>query len=156
MKGDSGQRVAILLRQEPFPYLTFDGTVQVFKALGGTHRLGTPHCLATTDGSGCSTGQDICICDVQETLGLSRPTTNHHMKFLMDAGLIKTEKRGKNPSYTLTEAGSQRLDGEIKCPATPPKQATTVSLGVYTDLWTACRGLHCRARLLRCMAASMT
>ncbi len=85
--------------------MNFDGTVQVFKALGDTHRLRALHFLATTDASCCSTGQGICTCDVQEMLGLSQPTTSHHMKILTEAGLVETEKRGKNSYYTLSARG---------------------------------------------------
>lgn len=85
--------------------MDFDGTAQVFKALGDAHRLKAMHFLATADASCCSTGQGICTCDVQDLLGLSQPTTSHHMKILVDAGLVDVEKRGKNSYYTLSARG---------------------------------------------------
>lgn len=85
--------------------MDLDGTAQVFKALGDTHRLKALHFLATADVGCCSTGQGICTCDVQDMLGLSQPTTSHHMKILVDAGLVDAEKRGKWTYYTLSARG---------------------------------------------------
>jgi ArsR family transcriptional regulator, arsenate/arsenite/antimonite-responsive transcriptional repressor len=42
-----------------------------------------------------SPGQEACICDLTEPLGLSQPTVSHHMKVLADAGLLVREKRGR-------------------------------------------------------------
>jgi len=36
-----------------------------------------------------------CICDLTDPLGLSQPTVSHHMKVLVDAGLLHREKRGR-------------------------------------------------------------
>lgn len=85
--------------------MNFDETASVFKALGDTHRLRALHFLATADAGCCSTGQGICTCDVQERLGLSQPTTSHHMKILVDAGLVDAEKRSKWTYYTLSAQG---------------------------------------------------
>jgi ArsR family transcriptional regulator len=42
-----------------------------------------------------SPGQEACICDLTAPLGLSQPTVSHHMKVLVDAGLLTREKRGR-------------------------------------------------------------
>ncbi|PYE53283.1 ArsR/SmtB family transcription factor [Deinococcus yavapaiensis] len=85
--------------------MKFDQTAEVFKALGDVHRLKALHFLATADRTCCSTGQGVCTCDVQDHLGLSQPTTSHHMKLLVDAGLVTAEKRGKYTYYTLSPKG---------------------------------------------------
>jgi ArsR family transcriptional regulator len=36
-----------------------------------------------------------CICDLTDPLGLSQPTVSHHMKVLVEAGLLEREKRGR-------------------------------------------------------------
>ena len=36
-----------------------------------------------------------CICDLTDPLGLSQPTVSHHMKVLVEAGLLQREKRGR-------------------------------------------------------------
>ena len=42
-----------------------------------------------------SPGQEACVCDLTAPLGLSQPTVSHHMKVLVDAGLLTREKRGR-------------------------------------------------------------
>jgi ArsR family transcriptional regulator len=42
-----------------------------------------------------SPGHEACICDLVSPLGLTQPTVSHHMKVLVDAGLLTREKRGR-------------------------------------------------------------
>lgn len=46
-------------------------------------------------------GQEACVCDLTEPLGLSQPTVSHHLKILVDAGLLDREKRGVWAYYRL-------------------------------------------------------
>lgn len=48
-----------------------------------------------------SEGQEACVCDLTEPVGLSQPTVSHHMKVLVDAGLLAREKRGVWAYYRL-------------------------------------------------------
>lgn len=48
-----------------------------------------------------SPGQEACVCDLTEPVGLSQPTVSHHMKVLVDAGLLEREKRGVWAYYRL-------------------------------------------------------
>ncbi len=48
-----------------------------------------------------SEGQEACVCDLTEPVGLSQPTVSHHMKVLVDAGLLIREKRGVWAYYRL-------------------------------------------------------
>jgi ArsR family transcriptional regulator, arsenate/arsenite/antimonite-responsive transcriptional repressor len=38
--------------------------------------------------------EEVCACDLLEPSGRSQPTVSHHMKILVDAGLVTREKRG--------------------------------------------------------------
>jgi ArsR family transcriptional regulator, arsenate/arsenite/antimonite-responsive transcriptional repressor len=38
---------------------------------------------------------EACSCNLQEPLGLSQPTVSHHLKVLVDAGLLEREQRGR-------------------------------------------------------------
>ena len=38
--------------------------------------------------------EEVCACDLLEPSGRSQPTVSHHMKILVDAGLVSREKRG--------------------------------------------------------------
>lgn len=46
-------------------------------------------------------GEEACICNLTDPVGLSQPTVSHHMKVLADAGLLEREQRGKWAYYRL-------------------------------------------------------
>jgi ArsR family transcriptional regulator len=52
-------------------------------------------------------GDEVCACDLVEPSGRSQPTVSHHMKILVDAGLVAREKRGLWVWYRLIPS---RLD----------------------------------------------
>jgi len=54
-----------------------------------------------------STADEVCACDLVEPSGRSQPTVSHHMKILVDAGLVDREKRGLWVWYRLVPG---RLD----------------------------------------------
>src|SRR4029453_10710050 len=45
--------------------------------------------------------EPVCVCEFTEPLGLSQPTVSHHLKKLMDAGLLEREQRGTWAYYSL-------------------------------------------------------
>jgi ArsR family transcriptional regulator len=50
---------------------------------------------------------EVCACDLIEPSGRSQPTVSHHMKVLVEAGLVERDKRGLWVWYRLVPA---RLD----------------------------------------------
>jgi len=46
-------------------------------------------------------GGEACVCDLTEPVGLSQPTVSHHLKILVEAGILTREQRGKWAYYTL-------------------------------------------------------
>jgi ArsR family transcriptional regulator len=38
--------------------------------------------------------REACVCHLTEPLGLTQPTVSHHLKVLLDAGLVEREQRG--------------------------------------------------------------
>jgi ArsR family transcriptional regulator len=38
---------------------------------------------------------EVCVCELVDPLGRSQPTVSHHLKILVEAGLIAGEKRGR-------------------------------------------------------------
>ncbi|GAA1664637.1 transcriptional regulator [Citricoccus zhacaiensis] len=67
----------------------------MFKALADPMRL---RLLSHVAAQGC---EAVCACDLTEDLGISQSTVSHHMKKLVDAGLIAREQRGKWAHYTV-------------------------------------------------------
>jgi ArsR family transcriptional regulator len=50
---------------------------------------------------------EACICHLTEPLRLTQPTVSHHMKVLLDAGLVEREQRG---SWAFFRVVPERLD----------------------------------------------
>jgi DNA-binding transcriptional ArsR family regulator len=45
----------------------------------------------------------ISVNDIVEKLDVAQPTVSHHLKILKDAGLVRSERRGKQVLYTLNQ-----------------------------------------------------
>ena len=58
------------------------------KALAGPVRLRLVSIVAASE------GQEACVCDLIEPVGLSQPTVSHHLKILTEAGFLSRSKRG--------------------------------------------------------------
>lgn len=68
---------------------------QLFKALADPNRLRLLSIVKAADGG------EACVCDLTEPLALGQPTVSHHLKILVDAGLLQREKRGTWAYYSL-------------------------------------------------------
>ena len=44
---------------------------------------------------------EACVCHLTEPLGLSQPTVSHHLKVLLNAGLVERERRGSWAYYRV-------------------------------------------------------
>jgi ArsR family transcriptional regulator, arsenate/arsenite/antimonite-responsive transcriptional repressor len=44
---------------------------------------------------------EACVCDLTEPVGLSQPTVSHHLRILVEAGVLTREQRGKWAYYRL-------------------------------------------------------
>jgi ArsR family transcriptional regulator, arsenate/arsenite/antimonite-responsive transcriptional repressor len=69
-------------------------TAQLFKALADPHRVKILNLLATSP-------EPVCVCEFTGPLGLSQPTVSHHLKRLVQAGLLEREQRGTWAYYSL-------------------------------------------------------
>jgi len=54
-------------------------------------------------------GGEACVCELTEPLGLSQPTISHHLKILVDAGLLARDKRGVWAYYALVPGALDSL-----------------------------------------------
>ena len=77
-------------------------TAELFKALADPARVRIVNVLATSEDA-------VCICNLIEPLGLSQPTVSHHMKRLLDAGLVEREQRGKWAYFSLRPEAAETL-----------------------------------------------
>ena len=53
--------------------------------------------------------QEACVCDLTEPVGLGQPAVSHHLKILVDAGVLHREKRGVWSYYSLEVNTLNRL-----------------------------------------------
>ncbi len=60
-----------------------------------------------------SHGGEACICDMTEVVGLSQPTVSHHMRQLVEAGLVTREQRGKWAYYAIVSDALNALAGSL-------------------------------------------
>lgn len=76
------------LSREP---LSADGAVHfatLLKALADPARLRVMSIIMAAE-----TGE-VCVCDLTDRLDLTQPTVSHHLRVLLDAGLVRRDKRG--------------------------------------------------------------
>lgn len=83
------------LVREPLTADAAAGLAGVLKAIADPARLRLLSMVASTEGG------EACVCDLIEPLGLSQPTVSHHLKTLVDAGLLTREKRGVWAYFSL-------------------------------------------------------
>jgi ArsR family transcriptional regulator len=81
-----------------------------FKALGDATRVRLLSLIAAADGG------EACICDLTAPVGLSQPTVSHHMKQLVDAGLVTREQRGKWAFYAVVPEAMGALADALLAP----------------------------------------
>ena len=60
-----------------------------------------------------SPGGEACICDLTAPVGLSQPTVSHHMRILVEAGLLAREQRGKWAFYAVVPGAAERLSDAL-------------------------------------------
>ena len=77
----------------------------VFKALADPSRLRLLSIVKAGDSGGS------CVCDLTEPLDLGQPTVSHHLKILVDAGLLSREKRGTWAYYSLVPGALDEVAG---------------------------------------------
>ena len=77
-------------------------TADVFKALADPARVRIVNVLATR-------GEPVCACELYDPLGLSQPTVSHHLKKLVEAGLLDREQRGKWAYFSLRRDAVEKL-----------------------------------------------
>ena len=74
-----------------------ESLAHVFKALGDPTRVRLLSLIAAAEDG------EACACDLIEPVGLAQPTVSHHMKLLVDAGLVSREQRGKWAHYRVID-----------------------------------------------------
>lgn len=82
----------------------------VFKALGDPTRVRLLSLIAAHPGG------EACVCDLIEPVGLSQPTVSHHLKSLVEAGLITREQRGRWSYHRIVQPALDALADTLRAP----------------------------------------
>lgn len=75
----------------------YDQTAKIFKAFCDEARLRILTLIRSAD--------EICACVLLEDLSISQSTLSHHMKILVESGLVHSRKDGKRTMYSLSGEG---------------------------------------------------
>lgn len=75
-----------------------------YKALGDPTRLGLVMAVVAGENS------EACVCDLTPETGLAQSTVSHHLKLLVDAGLLHRTQRGKWAFYSLTDVAKKLIN----------------------------------------------
>ena len=82
--------------------LDFDDHAELFKALADPHRLAILATLARAK-------DEVCVCDFTAGLPLEQPTVSHHLRWLRDADLVRSQRKGTWVYYRLAPGVIGRL-----------------------------------------------
>jgi len=88
-----------------------DQLARTLKALADPARLRLLSIVAAQESG------EACVCELIEPVGLSQGTVSHHMKVLVDAGILTRDQRGKWAYYAVVPGALQALAQSIASPA---------------------------------------
>lgn len=78
----------------------YDNNAKIFKALSDTNRLQIINILS------CG---EKCACRLLEYFDFTQPTLSHHMKVLMECGLVDSRKEGTWNYYSLNTTKANEI-----------------------------------------------
>ena len=76
-------------------------TTTLFIAMGSRTRLLVLYCLAQAD--------ELCVCDIANTLQMNLSTISHQLRVLRSAGLVRFRSEGKMAFYRLARRETGQL-----------------------------------------------
>jgi ArsR family transcriptional regulator, arsenate/arsenite/antimonite-responsive transcriptional repressor len=82
----------------------------ILKALADPTRLRLVSMVAAHEGG------EACVCDLTDPLGLTQPTISHHLKVLVEAGILTRDKRGKWAYYAVVPGALEAVSSVLGTP----------------------------------------
>ena len=98
------------LTREPLSAETATTLARTLKAVADPARLRLLSLVAAHEGG------EACVCDLTEPLGLSQPTVSHHLKVLVEAGLLTRDKRGVWAYFAIVPEALNALASVLAVP----------------------------------------
>ena len=96
-------RRAVELDDPPLSEADATELARGFAALADPARLRVLSLLASAEAG------EVCACDLVGPVGRSQPTVSHHLKVLLNAGLLERERRGSWVYYRVIPEALQHL-----------------------------------------------
>jgi ArsR family transcriptional regulator, arsenate/arsenite/antimonite-responsive transcriptional repressor len=96
------------LTGQPLTAVQAADLARLLKALADPVRLRLVSMVAAHDGG------EACVCELTAPLGLTQPTISHHLKILVDAGILARDKRGVWAYYTLVPGALDALASVLR------------------------------------------
>jgi ArsR family transcriptional regulator, arsenate/arsenite/antimonite-responsive transcriptional repressor len=60
-----------------------------------------------------SSGEPVCVCDLEALVPVKQPTVSHHLRLLREARLVASERRGLWAYYHVRRDELKRLSGRV-------------------------------------------
>lgn len=80
--------------------MNYEAYAQIMKALSDPKRIKILDMLS------CG---DMCACDILEHFDFTQPTLSHHIKVLVNAGLVTMKKEGTWHHYSINDTAASQL-----------------------------------------------
>ena len=80
-----------------------EALARALKAVAEPQRVKILHRLASAAPDG------VCVCDLTAPLGISQPSVSHHLRVLLEAGLVSRRREGSFAYYALRPEALERL-----------------------------------------------
>ncbi|WP_125154778.1 ArsR/SmtB family transcription factor [Clostridium rectalis] len=80
--------------------LNYEENARIIKGLSDPNRLKIIDILSC---------KEMCACDILEYFDFTQPTLSHHMKVLMECGVVKSRKEGLWTHYSLNITNCNKL-----------------------------------------------
>lgn len=94
-------------KQSAMPVADAQALALRFKALADPNRLRILSIISS------SPGVETCVCDLSEPLNLGQSTVSHHLKIMVEAGLLNREKRGVWAYYSVVPGALESLASSL-------------------------------------------
>jgi ArsR family transcriptional regulator, arsenate/arsenite/antimonite-responsive transcriptional repressor len=114
------------LDSEPLARADAEALARVLKALADPARLQLVSHIASSRG-------EVCACDLGGVVGLAQPTVSHHLKVLVDTGILSREKRGVWAYYRAVPGALGALGGLLREGWTDREQPEQAATGPRKD-----------------------
>lgn len=80
--------------------------IQIYNCLCDETRLRIVHLLAQSP---------LCVCHLQDILGLTQVTASKHLAYLRQRGLVESHRHEQWMIYSLPAARPRELDWQLRC-----------------------------------------